>query len=415
MNGASEAEAATRMALTGAEVVTRIALSGSVFVIRAAGKGTAHLINFLAAAAKGNEKTAGKERLAALLRSGSQLKVYTFKQEQMKEFMDAAKRYGVVYSVVKRDASDKEQGIFDVMVKAEDAAKLERIFTKMNYATVDGEITSNESTEEESQHIDYIRDLIDKMMQPGRNQENPLLAVEGENLSTASYRSEDDRPSVKEAIESFKENQQINMEDMMHQNQNIQPDPVKDMLGKMLQPENKEQTVQQNDLSADKNASMDIKDKLQFLVDADIDTKGKVDENTLYYIHSQGFDVNKDGYVYTSDIFATTKVLMNTLGINRDRPTKQELNYVEGWIKHGFSADLIKSAGEKAVETKQGVGFAYVNGIINNWGNSNVRTVEDLDRLKSSSKNSFNNFQQTKMDDALDEMEQLFLKEVNRD
>ena len=53
----------------------------------------------------------------------------------LKQFCEASKKYGVLYCVLKdRNADD---GITDVMVRAEDASKINRIFERFQLATVD--------------------------------------------------------------------------------------------------------------------------------------------------------------------------------------------------------------------------------------------------------------------------------------
>ena len=87
---------------------------------------------------------------------------------------------------------------------------------------------------------------------------------------------------------------------------------------------------------------------------------------------------------------------------------------------------MIEKACERAIEAKpSSANFAYINGILENWNKNNVKTFEDIDRLdrefvakagrrqRTSNISSFNNFKQTKLDNELTEMEELFLKEVN--
>lgn len=202
MNGASEAEAVTRMALSATEMVARIALQGTVYMVRIAGRGSMELLGFLAAAAK-SEKTAGKEKLATLLKSGSALKVFTFREDQMKQFIDAAKRYGIVYSVVKRDEADMAAGTYDVMVKADDASRINRILEKMEAASVDASVTGSEMSHDENEIAD-VRELLDFMLsKPEQSLENPREAVDSASLSTVSS-SQQGRASVREQISTFK-------------------------------------------------------------------------------------------------------------------------------------------------------------------------------------------------------------------
>lgn len=43
----------------------------------------------------------GKARLDSLLKSGKELKVFAIRHEDLKKFCEEAKRYGVLYSVLK--------------------------------------------------------------------------------------------------------------------------------------------------------------------------------------------------------------------------------------------------------------------------------------------------------------------------
>ena len=123
------------------------------------------------------------------------------------------------------------------------------------------------------------------------------------------------------------------------------------------------------------------------------------------------------------------RIIFKTLGIRYHTLTNVELAYINTWNKDfGFSEEIIKRACEKAV-INNAPNFSYIDGILNNWNKNGVRTltdIENMDKLfaakkqnaiKASSvakaKNGFNNFPQTKLDDELDEMEKLFLKEVN--
>lgn len=124
-----------------------------------------------------------------------------------------------------------------------------------------------------------------------------------------------------------------------------------------------------------------------------------------------------------------SSVVFKALGIRRQMPTDAEMAFINTWSKdYGFSNDIIKKACDKAILAQPGsANFAYVNAILENWHKNNVKTMDDIDRLdkafiaKSATNNlkansnvsSFNNFKQTKMDSQLEEMEQLFLREVN--
>ena len=118
-----------------AEQVVRMSLETGEVAVRLAGSGAKQLAILLYAILREQKKTAGKTRLTNMLRSGRELKVFAVKDTDLQLFCREAKKYGVLYCVLKdRDATD---GITDIMVRAEDASKINRIFERFDLATVD--------------------------------------------------------------------------------------------------------------------------------------------------------------------------------------------------------------------------------------------------------------------------------------
>ena len=126
-NSGDAAEQIVRMSLEGTEVALK--LSGS------AAKNIAAALYTIAKNADGN-KTKGHQRLSAMLKSGKELKVFTISEEHLKRFAQEAKRYGVVYCAL-RGKEKSADGMVDVMVRAEDASKINRIVERFKLATVD--------------------------------------------------------------------------------------------------------------------------------------------------------------------------------------------------------------------------------------------------------------------------------------
>lgn len=118
-----------------AEQVVRMSLEGAEVAARITGQGARQVALLLYAVLKDQKKTMGKTRLTSMLRSGKELKVFAVQDKDLVRFSKAAKEYGVLYCVLKdRDAKD---GITDVMVRAEDASKVNRIFERFQLSTVD--------------------------------------------------------------------------------------------------------------------------------------------------------------------------------------------------------------------------------------------------------------------------------------
>ena len=121
-----------------AEQLVRMTLSGSEVAFRITGASAKNLAAALMAAASSTEQTKGKTRLANMLKSGKELKVFQVENKDLKAFAKEAKKYGVLYVVVKRPSSkDGEHTLIDLMVKAEDASKINRIIDKLDIARLD--------------------------------------------------------------------------------------------------------------------------------------------------------------------------------------------------------------------------------------------------------------------------------------
>ena len=118
-----------------AEQVVRMSLNGVEVAAKITGAGAKELAALIYAIMRDQKRTKGKARLSTLLRSDKPLKVFAVKDNELETFCREAKKYGVLYCVLKdKNAND---GLTDIMVKAEDASKINRIFERFNLATVD--------------------------------------------------------------------------------------------------------------------------------------------------------------------------------------------------------------------------------------------------------------------------------------
>lgn len=219
-----------------AEQMMRMSLEGAEVAVKLTGTGALKLASIIYKVLQQQEKTKGKARLSSMLRSGKSLKVFTVKEEQLKRFSEEAKRYGVLYCVLKdKDSTD---GQVDVMVRAEDASKINRIVTRFNIATVDTasiktEIENdkdkttktepNKEKPEKSKEDRILDDLMRKPASPERNEpDNPFVerterSSPSENNSVKQRNSEfegttkrGDKPSVREEIKRIQERRRNN-------------------------------------------------------------------------------------------------------------------------------------------------------------------------------------------------------------
>jgi hypothetical protein len=130
-----------------AERVVRIGLDGAWYAAKITGASAKYLAALLVQTAKEENKTSGAMKLKNLLKQNKELKVYTLTEPQFEKFRDEVKRFGVTYCVL-RDTDESQNHPVEIMVKADDAAKIQRIFERLEFANVD--TSELESTVEES-------------------------------------------------------------------------------------------------------------------------------------------------------------------------------------------------------------------------------------------------------------------------
>ena len=121
-----------------AEQIVRLSLEGTEVALKLTGSAAKNIAAMIYAALKNRDKnkTKGHQRLTAMLKSGKELKVFTVSEEHLKQFAAEAKRYGVVYCAL-RGKGKSTDGLVDIMVRAEDASKINRIVERFKLAAVD--------------------------------------------------------------------------------------------------------------------------------------------------------------------------------------------------------------------------------------------------------------------------------------
>lgn len=209
--------------------VIRLTMDGMQLMLRLSGTLTKELMEFFAALQKKEGiKTSGKQNLKKLLASGSELKVFTIKgTDKFKVFAKEAKEWGVVYSVIKRTEADRNSEIYEVLIKAEDAAKLNRMIEKfglMASVAVETIKEKERPLDERSREIAEARDIISKMIEPTGQEKAEMKMEDGEVPGYTATDTEDlfvaysnqsegeiilngmpfeERPSVREKIKNI--------------------------------------------------------------------------------------------------------------------------------------------------------------------------------------------------------------------
>ncbi|MDD3414381.1 MAG: PcfB family protein [Lachnospiraceae bacterium] len=222
-NGGDAAEQIVRLSLEGVEVAAK--LSGS------AAKNIAILLaSVLKQEASQVNKTRGKARLTNMIKSGKELKVFSISNKDLKTFTEQAKRYGVLYCVL-RDKNTKGDNVpVDIIARAEDASKIQRIVERFDFNTVEKASVIAEAQKEKANRESMAKEMPTKskneiimeeavrkpMQKEGQSQSNPSVAKTDKNppsrqnseqvdmLSDKGVAGKETKPSVKEKLDRYK-------------------------------------------------------------------------------------------------------------------------------------------------------------------------------------------------------------------
>ena len=113
--------------------IVNYTFKGGELAFRITGAAAKNLAVLVAALMKDTHKTSGKTRMARMYREGKEQKVITIPDGKLPDFDALAKQYGVLYCVI----NDKTVADgMDLVVKAEDAEKINRIYSRLNWGNV---------------------------------------------------------------------------------------------------------------------------------------------------------------------------------------------------------------------------------------------------------------------------------------
>jgi len=203
-----------------AEQIIRMSLMGMEYSFRITGAAAKNIAAFLFAAlsgAKSNDcqKLSGKEHLHTMLRSGKEVKVFKIRNENLKTFYQRAKLYGVVYTLVRNKKGDWS----DLMVKAEDASKINRIMEEIELVP-SGQLSSAEiidngelkienegvaSGEKNHSPLSTVNSQLKENPSPARTKKKPLSEPSYARRSRYERASSEPRPSVRQDLKEIAE------------------------------------------------------------------------------------------------------------------------------------------------------------------------------------------------------------------
>lgn len=139
-----------------ADQVVRYSLEGLDHGLRLSGTMAKNLAVFFAALMKSNQKSYGKICMARMLKENRPLKFFTVPSSRIHEFAKEGKKRGLPYVVI-RDRKNPDQ--CELMVFADDAAKVNRVMDKMN--------------------LDFLKSENGLAIQEVEGKENPIQQKDG--------------------------------------------------------------------------------------------------------------------------------------------------------------------------------------------------------------------------------------------
>lgn len=200
-----------------AEQVVRFSLEGTEVALKLTGSAAKNIAAALYAVLKNRDKTKikGRQRLTSMLKSGRELKVFTVPEKHLKQFAAEAKRYGVVYCAL-REKGQSVDGMVDIMVRAEDASKINRIVERFHLAAVDT-VSIKQEIEKSNAAPDakHEEKLLDELLgasenpPPGRTEKSPPSAPISETPERTAGSTDSPKKSVREELRQIKQEQQM--------------------------------------------------------------------------------------------------------------------------------------------------------------------------------------------------------------
>ena len=215
-----------------AEQVVRFSLEGMEVAMKITGTAAKEMAILLAAALKAEQKTAGKARLSSMLKSGKELTVFSLPQKDIKKFVQEAKKYGVLYCTIRDRQSKDPNAVVDIITRAEDAPKINRVVERFKLAAVDtAEIVQNiekakaersssdsmpqtenkESLEEYMGKLDKLFDDISQSV-PTHSQSSEFPSKSGLKEQETIKPTSEKKPSVREKLQREQARQRMQKE-----------------------------------------------------------------------------------------------------------------------------------------------------------------------------------------------------------
>lgn len=101
------------------------------------------------------------------------------------------------------------------------------------------------------------------------------------------------------------------------------------------------------------------------------------------------------------------EIVKRSFGIYGRELSAGEKRYLDGWFDDGFSLDMIMLAYDRTVTNTGKLQWSYLNGILRNWKNEGLRSVDEVNAQDSKKKVSAKRAGSAKQENSMDQMREL--------
>ena len=227
------------------EQVVRLSLDGFEVLARLTGSGAKNVAAMIYTMLKDTNQTKGKIKLNNMLKTGKNLKIFTIKQEDLRTFSIESKKYGISYCALIDKKQQELDGMVDIMVKEDDAPRINRIVERFKLITIDTAkieteavklVQNKELLKKEKGYIEKTKEeqLQEVLSQKPVKKEQPVLSnfnmakteksplLEPSSIMQEGVSNRIKKPSVKKELAVLKvEAQKLEKAKLVARNSNI--------------------------------------------------------------------------------------------------------------------------------------------------------------------------------------------------
>ena len=214
-----------------AEQIVRLSLEGFEVAAKLTGSAAKNVALLLVSVLKQEQQTKGKARLTNMIRSGKELKVFSLPQKDIQKFTEQARRYGVLYCLLRDKNTRAGDAPVDIIARAEDASKIQRICDRFELGKIDKAGVVSQAEKDKADRDAVAKEVPtktrgeiiveqamgDPMQKEGQSHQNPTVAkteksppsersstIGGSNAGRGTAKQADKKPSVREKLERYK-------------------------------------------------------------------------------------------------------------------------------------------------------------------------------------------------------------------